>query len=66
MHGLMGVIVELVALGALVGCSAMQEQTKAPPPGCAEWVNDREGGYCGKTDEQADRERSNHLELMGG
>lgn len=66
MRGLVGVIVALVALGALVGCSAMmEEQTKAPPLGCAEWVNDREGGYCGKTDEEADRERSDHLELMG-
>lgn len=69
MRGLMRVVVALVALSALVGCSAMEEQTKAPPSGCAEWVDDREGGYCGKTEAEAQREyydSLNHSRSSGG
>jgi hypothetical protein len=53
MRGLFRPFIALIVLGALVGCSAFDDE-KANSSWCADWVNDEYGGYCSETWEEAD------------
>jgi hypothetical protein len=58
-------IVALIVLVTVMGCSAMQERP-VRHAGCANWIDDNEGGFCAETDAEADRKHRSSLGDGGG